>query len=194
MFKKRLFAYIVDIIIVGIIASIIGSFISNASNIDSLNSELLSIGDSFIKREIDTNTYINQYAGIVFSLDNEMFLSNLVGIVVSILYFVVYPLYNDGATFGKKICGIKIVDINDNNVSTNALIFRYLFIYSIGVSILSLCGLFVLKDYNYFVFVSILNFLKFLVVIISVFMVSYRLDKRSLPDLIAGTKVIEVEK
>ena len=193
MFIKRLMAYIIDIIIILIITSIVGSFISNGSNIGNLNDELMSMGDKFLKGDIGARTYINQYAGHIYSMDRELFLSNLIGVVISILYFVVYPLYNDGASIGKKLIGLKVVSFDGGSVSANGLIFRYLLIDGIGVTILSLCGLFVVRDFNYFIFVSILNFLQFLVVIISIFMILYRTDKRSLPDLVAGTKVIEVK-
>ena len=87
---------------------------------------------------------------------------------------------------------LKIVSNGDRDVSAKALIFRYLLMDSIGVSILSMCSLFIFKDMNYLIITLILAFLQFLVVIISIFMVLYR--NKSLPDLIAGTKVIEVKE
>ena len=127
-------------------------------------------------------------------LEKELFLSSLISVVVNILYFVLYPLYNGGQSFGKKYIGIKIVSKDDNTVSSNQLIFRYLLMNGIGSSIISLCFIFLLNDLSYMYVVSILSILQFIVAISSIFMVLYRNDKRSLPDLIAGTKVIEVKK
>lgn len=194
MFKKRLLSYIIDICILSFILFIINMFIPIGSNVQNLNDELLGINNSFLNSEVGIRTYISQYSGVVYSIDKEMFLSSLVSVIVSILYFVVYPLYNNGQSFGKKLNNIKIVSDNDNDVSANSLIFRYLLMDGVGVSIISMCSLFIFKDFNYLIITSILGFLQFLVVIISVFMVLYRHDFKSLPDLIAGTKVIEVKK
>jgi len=194
MFKKRLFAYVIDILIIFMILSIVGMFIPNSQNYINLNDQLSNINNSFINGDFDMNTFINQYSVISYSLEKELFLSSLVSIVINILYFIVYPLYNNGQSLGKKYMGIKIVSSDDNVVSSNQLIFRYLFMNGIGCSIIGLCLIFVLKDLNYMCAVSILSFLQFLVAISSIFMVLYRNDKRSLPDLFAGTKVIEVKK
>ena len=194
MFKKRLFSYIIDIFILSLVLGVIGMFIPSGSNIESLNNELMNINNNFVNGELGIRTFINQYAGIFYNIDKEMFYSSLISVIVSILYFVVYPLYNNGQSFGKTMNNIKIVSNDDGDVSANSLIFRYLLMDGIGVSIISMCSLFIFKDFNYLIITSILGFLQFLVVIISVFMVLYRHDFRSLPDLIAGTKVIEVKK
>lgn len=194
MFKKRLLAYIIDILIVGLIASVIGAIIPTNQNITNLSNELININNNFMKEEINVTTYINQYSGVTYNLDKELFLSNLIGVIVYIIYFIVIPMYNNGQSIGKKLQKIKIVKKDETEVGANELIIRYMFMTGIGVSILSMCLVFILKDLNYVIGISILGFLQFLVAISSIIMVLYRNDKKSLPDLIAGTKVIEVKK
>lgn len=192
-FKKRFLAYLIDVLILNVILSFISFFIPVNDNLVNLNNELINIDNSYISSEISIETYINRYADVVYDIDKELFISNLLSCVFIICYFIVYPLYNKGMTFGKKLIGIRIVKNDDSEVDANGLIIRYLFMEGLGVSILSLCLLFILKNIYYVGSISILGFLQFLVVIISIFMVLYRRDKRSLPDLIAGTKVIEVK-
>ena len=194
MFSRRLFAYIIDILIVFFVITFIGMFIPISEGASNLSDQLIGIGNSFFDGEIDMNTFINQYSVVSYSLEREMFLSSLIGVLINVLYFVVYPLYNNGQTIGKKYMHIKIVSNDDLEVSSNQLVFRYLFMNEIGVTIISLCMIFVVKDLVYTYIESILSILQFIVAISSVFMVLYRNDKRSLPDFIAGTKVIEVEK
>ena len=194
MFKKRLLAYFIDIIILSLILTFVGLFIPSNSNLVNLNNELISINNNFMNQEIDAITFINQYSNIGYSIGRELFLSNLISVVIEIVYFIVFPLYNGGQSIGKKIIGLKIVSVDDSDVSSNSLLIRYLLMESIGTTIISMCLIFVIKDFYYILCDSILSFLQFLVVIISIFMVIYRRDKRSLPDLIAGTKVIEVKK
>ena len=194
MFKKRLLAYLIDIIILSLILTFVGLFIPSNSNLVNLNNELMSVNNNFMNQEIDAITFINQYSNIGYSIGRELFLSNLISVVIGIVYFIVFPLYNGGQSIGKKVIGLKIVSVDDSDVSSNSLLIRYLLMESIGATIISMCLIFVIKDFYYILCDSILSFLQFLVVIISVFMVIYRRDKRSLPDLIAGTKVIEVKK
>ena len=193
MFKKRLFAYFIDVLILNVILSLVSMFIPTSENIINLNNEFNNINNSYIDGTLDIITYVNRYANISYNMDKELFLANLLGVVISICYFVVYPLYNKGQSIGKKILGLRIVS-EENKITANGLIFRYLLMDGIGTSIISMCLIFILKDLSYVISVSVLSFLQFIVVISSIFMVLYRRDKKSLPDLIAGTKVIEVEK
>ena len=192
-FKKRFLAYIIDIIIIVSILSIISSFFNKNDNLVNLNNQLVEINDKYIKGEVDLSTYFNQYSGITYNIDKELFIYNLISCFVLICYFVVFPLYNKGMSIGKKILNIRIVKVNDEEVNSNQLIIRYLFIDGLGASILALCLLFVLKNTAYTSMVGILGIIQFLIVIISIFMIIFRKDNRSLPDLIAGTKVVEVK-
>lgn len=193
MFSKRLLAYIIDVIILGVILCIICSFIPTSRNSKRLNDELFSVAEDYFDNKVEFNTFINRYSSISYNLSRELFLSDLIGVIVGFLYYVVFPLCNKGQSIGKKIMHIGIVSNDGSQVSSNGLVVRYLLMCGLGTSILSMCMIFILKDFNYFVFVSILSFLQILVVIISVFMVLYRNDSKSLPDLIAGTSVIEVK-
>ena len=192
MFKKRLLAYIIDFVILGIIISTIQLIIPTSKNIQNLNQELLNTNEQYMNNQIDTKTYINQYSNISYTMDKELFMTTLISTAISIVYFVVYPLYNKGQSIGKKLQKIRIV--GDKELSANALLIRYLFMDGIGTSIITLCLILVIKDTSYIICTTLLTFLQFLVVIISIFMVLYRHDFKSLPDIIAGTKVIEVKE
>lgn len=192
-FLKRFVAYFIDLIILSIIVSFVSSLFSN-DNIGILNGELTGLGNSFAEGEIETGVFLNRYSSLIFSLDKEMYISNLITVVIYVLYFVLFPLYNKGMSIGKKLMGIKIVNDDESSVDCNRLLIRYLLMNGLGITILSLCLIFILNEMYYMFFLGIFGILQFLVFIISVFMVLYRGDKKSLPDLIAGTKVIEVKK
>lgn len=193
MFKKRAFAYLIDVLIVVVILIIVDGFIPMSNNYVNLNNELVQVSDNFVKNEISFSTYFNQMCGINHSMDKEIFFVSLIDVVISIFYFIVLPLYNKGQTFGKKLMKIKIVE-DGKMLFSNSLIIRYFLMSGFGVSFINLCTVYFVNDFYYNVLGLILLFLQFLVVIISVFMVLYRNDRKSLPDLIAGTKVIEVKK
>ena len=194
MFKKRFIAYIVDFLILSFCFFVVSIFIPVNDSVTNLNNELLGINNAFLEGTIDISSFIHQYSVVSYSIDRYMFLSTLISVALSVLYFVVFPLYNNGQSIGKRVLGLKIVNKDSSDICANSLLVRYLFMDGIGVSILSMCLIFVLKDFSYMASVSILMILQFIVVISSVFMIIYRRDFRSLPDLIAGTKVIEVKK
>jgi uncharacterized RDD family membrane protein YckC len=50
---------------------------------------------------------------------------SLITILIEVLYFVVFQLYNGGQTFGKKITKIKVVS-ESNDLTMNQMIFRSL--------------------------------------------------------------------
>ena len=193
MFRKRILAYIIDMLILSFILSIISSLFPVSDSMNNLSNELMNLSNSFSNSEIGVSTFINRYAVINYSISKLSFLPNLLSVFVSICYFVVYPIYNDGASIGKKIMKLKVVNKDDSSVSTNRMLLRYMFIDSIGVTIISLSMLFIMSDAYYTFIVLFLDFLQFVIVIISIFMVLYRNDFKSLPDLLAGTKVIEVK-
>lgn len=194
MFKKRLFAFLIDVLVVFLIVSFIEFLIPISENAKNLYEQMNNVNNSFFDGSIDINTFVNQYSVVSYGLEKELFLFTLMSVVINVIYFVVYPLYNRGQSFGKKYVGIKIVSKDDSEVGSNQLVVRYLFMNGIGSTIIGLCLIFLIKDMGYVYIESILAILQFLVAISSIFMVLYRNDKRSLPDLIAGTKVIEVKK
>lgn len=192
-FLKRLIAYFVDILILNLILSFISSMF-NSNNIGLLNGQMTSLMDEFVEGKMEMSIFFNRYSSLIYSLDRELFMPNLLSVVCLIIYFVVIPLNNNGMSFGKKLMGIQIVCDDESKVDSNKLLFRYMFMNGIGFSIITLCCLFVFNDIQYTIILGLLGFFEFLVLIISIFMVLYRGDKKSLPDLIAGTKVIEVKK
>ena len=159
MFKKRFFAFIIDLIIVFLITFVIDMIIPISDNAQKLSEELFDLNNNFIDGNIGIDMFINQYSIINYGLEKELFLSSLISVVVNILYFVLYPLYNGGQSFGKKYIGIKIVSKDDNTVSSNQLIFRYLLMNGIGSSIISLCFIFLLNaELKQTICINIINF------------------------------------
>jgi uncharacterized RDD family membrane protein YckC len=194
MLKKRFFSYVFDLFILGVFLFLLIFILPKSHNLVVLYNEMLEIISRYNNGGISFDLFINQYAYIFYNMMRELFLFILIYIFINILYCVVYPSYHEGKTFGKKIFGLKVATVDDMDVSCNHLLIRYLFMNNIGIMILFLCFILFMNDFNYFLCFMLLMFLQFIVVISSVFMVIYRRDKRSLPDLFAGTKVIEVKE
>ena len=189
-FSKRLVAYILDAIIVSLIFSVLTMFIKESNNLINLNNQLNTISENFINKTITMKEYFNQYSSIEYLVNKEMFLQNLFSLILMIGYFVILPYYYNGQTIGKKMMKIKIVKEADK-LTINDLALRNLLANGIAMTFIELALIFLIKDTPYFITISILSFIQFLLVITSVFMILYRKDKKALHDIICKTLVVD---
>lgn len=189
-FGKRLMAYIIDVMIVSLIFSFLTIFIKDSSNLVNLNNELNTISENYLNQTITMSEYINQVASTQYLINREMFLQNLFSLVLMMGYFIVLPYYYNGQTLGKKLMKIKIVKEN-GKLGINDLVLRGLIANGILVTLIELSLTFLFKDTPYFISISIFDFIQFLLVIISTFMILYKKDKKSLHDLVCKTLVVD---
>lgn len=189
-FGKRLVAYILDAIIVSLIFSFLTMFIKESNNLINLNNQLNTISENFINKTITMKEYFNQYSSIEYLVNKEMFLQNLFSLILMIGYFVILPYYYNGQTIGKKMMKIKIVK-EDDKLTINDLALRSLLANGIAMTFIELALIFLIKDTAYFIAISILSFIQFLLVITSIFMILYRKDKKALHDIVCKTLVVD---
>jgi len=189
-FGKRLVAYILDAIIVSLIFSVLTMFIKESNNLINLNNQLNTISENFINKTITMKEYFNQYSSIEYLIGKEMFLQNLFSLILMIGYFVILPYYYNGQTIGKKLMKIKIVK-EDDKLTINDLALRSLLSNGIAMTFIELALIFLIKDTAYFITISILSFIQFLLVITSIFMILYRKDKKALHDIVCKTLVVD---
>lgn len=189
-FGKRLVAYILDAIIVSLIFSFLTMFIKESNNLINLNNQLNTISENFINKTITMKEYFNQYSSIEYLVNKEMFLQNLFSLILMIGYFVILPYYYNGQTIGKKMMKIKIVK-EDDKLTINDLALRSLIANGIAMTFIELALIFLIKDTAYFITISILSFIQFLLVITSIFMILYRKDKKALHDIVCKTLVVD---
>lgn len=189
-FGKRLVAYILDAVIVSLIFSVLTMFIKESNNLINLNNQLNTISENFINKTITMKEYFNQYSSIEYLISKEMFLQNLFSLILMIGYFVILPYYYNGQTIGKKMMKIKIVK-EDDKLTINDLALRSLLSNGIAMTFIELALIFLIKDTAYFITISILSFIQFLLVITSIFMILYRKDKKALHDIVCKTLVVD---
>lgn len=189
-FGKRLVAYILDAIIVSLIFSVLTMFIKESNNLINLNNQLNTISENLINKTITMKEYFNQVASVQYLISKETFLQNLFSLILMIGYFVILPYYYNGQTIGKKMMKIKIVK-EDDKLTINDLALRSLLANGIAMTFIELALIFLIKDTPYFITISILSFIQFLLVITSVFMILYRKDKKALHDIVCKTLVVD---
>lgn len=187
---KRACAYIIDLMLILIISSLFAgiealnpneekyeetynqykTMISNASDINSINNE-----------EVINITYDMSKYGISIEIIN---------LVVTVLYFVVFQYLNNGKTLGKTLMKIKVVSKDGKKIKFYQILLRSLIINSIlSLFVLILILLFCSKSI-YLLSSRYIQFIDMTLVFVSIIMILFRQDGRGLHDIIASTEVI----
>ncbi len=188
MFKSRLVAYIIDMIVVTLLLNLILCFFKPTNNYIKLNNELETLNKSYLNNKIDAITFINNQADIVHDLDKEKFLPNILEAFILIGYFIILPYCNNGKTLGKQLMRIKIVGV-DGNLDYNKLIIRTFLIDGLGYLLVLLGLVYVLPSMGYFILTNVLSILEFILFISSMVMI-IKNKEQGLHDKISKTKVI----
>lgn len=145
--------------------------------------------------EINDN-YLKKYKNNYYKLDKYSIFYNTCYVVVTLLYFILFNIITDGATLGKKLLRLKIVNNKDNNekVSIISYVIRSIMLYqpiyylfkAIFVSILSINNYYTVSNIIY----DIHSYLLFIIITVMII----RMDGRGLHDIVSNTSVIELKK
>lgn len=190
-FIKRLGAYVIDVLIIGFIASLICMPFVNEENIEKLEDEFLVNSKAFFNKELDVKSYQDIQISYSYNIAKEEGLISIVTILISIVYFGLLQFYMKGQTYGKKLFKI-CVKSDDDNLSINQLLFRALIIDSIVLDlVLFVCMLFMNKTIYYYsdlLFESI----QFIIYFVCFVMIIKNNDRKGLHDVLFHTSVIDL--
>ena len=191
---KRIVAYVIDIIIVTVISTFLTINIYNGEKYQDATNQYTTLIQEYTNKEINQEEYLKKTNDIVYTMNKESIAISIVTEVMTIISFVVVPYFMNGQTFGKKIMKLKIVCNSNKTISMNNYLVRSLFINSILMNILSIITILFLNKNTYLIINDITTYLFGMIYIVSIIMISFRKDSRGLHDLIANTKVIDINK
>lgn len=189
LFIQRLAAFILDIFIVSMIASLISYPFLDLDSINKLNESSTQVVEDYMTQKISINEYTTESISISYEMARKQGVLSLITIFLNILYFVVFQVKNDGQTIGKKLLRIK-VSSQDGSLGMNQMIFRSLIINSILVDMVSFGILLFTSATIYFYGAGILSMIQFAIVAISGFMVMFGKKSQGIHDMIAHTDVV----
>lgn len=188
---QRLASYIIDVIIISIICSILTAGIPRSAKYNEASKNVSSIFGEYLDNEIGSEEAIDKLYENKYIVDKESIPQDLIFIVVTLGYFVAFAYYNKGQTVGKKLTRIKVVTIEDKDVSYTQMLVRGLLFSGCIFSIASVITILFIKSSQYFSTIGLIGYAHAIFVICSFIMIAYRKDKRGIHDLICGTKVVE---
>ena len=190
LFVQRFLAFLLDIFLISIVASIISYPFLDIDSIQKLNESSAEVMENYATGKINQKEYFNESSTISYELARKQGVNTLVIIFLNILYFVVYQIKNNGQTLGKQILKIRVVDSSHGDLSMNQMIFRALIINSILLDMISFGVLIFANQSSYFYGVSFLMFIQFCILSVSTFMIMFGKNRRGLHDLVAHTDVV----
>lgn len=190
-FSKRMGAYIIDFMIFIMVTSLITGFLPRSSKLIEVSKQMTDLQDSYMEKETQVDEYISKYKELAYTYDKENIASSICNIVFILGYFAIIPVINNGQTLGKKIMKIKVVK-NNGKLTIIDMLIRNTINTSLIQVLLPTILVYLVSNNIYFNIISIVSFIQILLVIITIFMILYRKDKKGVQDLITRTQVIEV--
>lgn len=190
-FFPRLIAYFIDFMIVSIVCTGIMFLLPKNDNYDKYIKEYEQIQTEFMENKITTGEYFSKSVDVVYDIDYSNALSMIIEVVLIILYFIVFQFYNKGQTLGKKLMKLRVIDVENNDVTLNQIAWRSLIINSIFVNILIIGSLLFLGRNYYFYASYVIQAISLIIIFTTLIMILFRKDGRGLHDVVTKTKVIQ---
>lgn len=189
-FVKRLCAYVLDYLLVVLVISVIAMPFTDTKKTEKLEKESTEIIEKYQKGEITPDEYLQRYSSVYYNLSRNTGIVTFITIIVYILYYVVFQLYNKGQTIGKKLMKIKVISI-DGELSMNQMIFRSLIVNMLLLNIINFALItFAPKDI-YTGVSATLSMIQYLIMFISIILATTK-EGRTIHDRIAHTRVVKV--
>lgn len=190
---KRVLAYIIDIMIITVIATAISN-IKFLNPTDEKYTQTYNEYMEYLQNDLDASEASNIFASEwyqKFNYDLNYYgrFATLITLIVKTLYFVVFQYFTKGYTAGKKIFKIKVEAVN-GELKFHHVLIRCLIANAILTSFITLVAVFTL---NQSTFANVSNFVEIFglgLLFVTFGMVIIRDDGRGLHDLIAGTRVV----
>lgn len=193
MFSQRVLAFLIDLVLLSIITSLITMFIPMNDSATKLYEEQNRVLEGYVEGTVPMEEYVNQMIDLGYDISKQTVIISIVSIVISLLYYVVYPCYNNGQTFGKKLMKIKLVKTNDKELSMNDLLIRSMINNSILVNIITIALVLFLSKDLYLSMSSLLSSVQYLVLIISLIMIAFTKNAQGLHDKVVHTEVVQAD-
>lgn len=194
---KRFGAFIIDILIVGIVASSLSSIYFINPYYDkytetnkALEETVKSLNQDNVRDVINSDLFVNQVQNTL----KYSVCSNLISLGCYLLYFVGFQKWNKNQTVGKKLMKIKVVNIDGTNkISIWDYAVRTIVVYNLLFGSIGLCLAFYLTGKTFLINYAIVNVVGSLITYAGYLTILFREDCRGLHDILGFTKVIETD-
>ena len=192
---KRFAAYLLDAAIVTLLFGMVAFLIPDTYNATVLEKEQDQIMESYVRQELETEEYYNEYATVSQSLDIERFRFNAVNFLFVIAYFGIFPIYFKKRTLGMKFVGLEFKrSEKKEKVEIKYLVFRAFLLKGLVFSLIGFIIMGLISPLEYLIMMAILALAQFILVIVNSYMIIYSEDKRGIIDKISKTDIVSAKE
>ena len=189
-FVQRLIAFLIDILLVYTITSIVAMPFVDTKESKKANEEINELLDQTTKQEITTREFADRNMDLSYRVARKNGIISLITLVMNILYFMVFQLYNKGQTIGKQIMKIRVKS-DHGELTMNQMIFRAFIANSILLDLITFMFMLSNSRLVYFYGITTFSTLQYSITLISIFMILIRKDGCAIHDLLVHTKVVK---
>lgn len=189
---KRIIAFVIDIVIVSLVVSLI-----NLLPIDPYQDKYKDTYEKYnevVRKSTEDGSH--DYKDEIIELNYEVYkyrtYSSVFSAAALILYFGVLPLVMNGQTLGKKVMKLRVVSNNDKKLNFWKYLIRIVILNNIWLSLINVGAVYIVDGVKFYYVTYVISMISSLVYMLNLIMVMFRKDNRGLHDMVAGTKVIEV--
>jgi uncharacterized RDD family membrane protein YckC len=192
-FKRRLTAYLIDLVLLSMLISLTLVIFPNDNKIIiENNSKISELSENLLNDKITNVEYLKMYAQYNYKIEKSQLRMSIFNIIYIMFLYILIPIFSKGQTVGKIITRIKVINDDNTNIKTNIIFIRSLFTIFLIYPLIMVPLIYLNSSILYFVISLILTLIEFLLVLFSIFMVLYRHDKKRLHDILTRTQVIRI--
>ena len=187
---KRIIAFIIDLCLVLVIADLVCKLDPYRDKYASLNKELLEV-----TKELNTGSSsydLDYYKELNYKTYRNGAVSSGITIVTLVLYFGVLQYALKGQTPGKKLMKLKVVSNSDKSLNIGNYLLRVLILNNVWLMLINIICVFAFNSSVFYRVGSIIGLLSNTMYMVNLIMVMFRSDNRGLHDMLANTKVIDL--
>lgn len=189
-FVKRLCAYVIDYLIIVTLVILISTPFTDVKKTDKIQEEANEIAIKYERHEISVNEYFERSSTVYYNMSRSTGIITFATIILSIVYYVVFQLYNKGQTIGKKIMKIKVIS-DTGDLSMNQLIFRSFIANMILIHIINFALIIFIPKNLYMGVFAPISMIQYIIMFISIVMATKK-EGRTIHDRIAHTRVVNI--
>ncbi len=190
-FFQRFLAYFVDAVIITILLVFLTGWMPQSEKYKAADKQEQEIQDMISSGKFELEEVSTQLIKAEIIKSKETIVISLISIVVTVGYFGTFAYYRNGQTIGKKMMQIKVVNEDGKEASHMQMIFRTLVIKGALSSLITTIMLMFITVNQYPLILAV-DSVQSLILMISIFTVIFRKDKKGLHDMWFKTKVIAI--
>ena len=191
-FVLRCLAYIIDGFLVLFLSALLSAPFVNSDQMLELAEESRSIVQKYSQNEMTEQEYLVEASNLEYKMARSMELISIFIILVSVVYYVVLPIFLNGQTLGKKIFGMKIISTY-GDLNANQLIFRSFLADFLLLNIISVLFLMFASRNIYLNCIELFTLAQYTITFASIIMVIVNKEGLAIHDGLVHTKVVKVK-